>query len=148
MVIRTLCTVLAKRVGALVLGGTILWQVSGHTGATKGRAIVHVTIPEAEVTIDNDRYWIETLRDSPIVCDLRPGRHTLAMFRTGRLVYQAEFTVAPGQEVMTTAWDTSDDGRGPQQARENSTSPNPEHSGCWTQGCGGAAQFPVFPITP
>jgi hypothetical protein len=116
MVIQTLSIALAKRVGAPVLGGFILWQVSVHSGAAKGQAIVHVAMPQVEVAVDNARYWIETLWDTPIVCDLRPGRHTVRMFRSGRVVYEEPFTIAAGQELILSAWDGYADGRSPEQA--------------------------------
>jgi hypothetical protein len=105
MLIQALCLALARRVGALLLGAVILWQVALHTGARKGQAVVHVSLPEVEVTVDDARYWVETLWDTPIVCDLRPGRHTVRMSRNGRIVYEETFTIAAGQEVILTAWD-------------------------------------------
>jgi len=116
MLIQTLCMALAKRVGALLLGGVILWQVAVRCGATQGRAIVHVAASQVEVAVDGARYRIETLWDSPIVCDLRPGRHTVRMFRSGRVVHEEEFTIAAGQELILAAGDGYDDGRCPEQA--------------------------------
>jgi hypothetical protein len=103
---------LTRRVAACLLGGLFLWQVADHAGSTSGRAIVHVLEPRVDVTVDEKKYWIETLGDTPIVCDLRPGRHTVRMLRDGRVLYEESFSIAVGQELMFTAWDESpDDGR-------------------------------------
>src|SRR5262249_50408896 len=101
-------------------GGVILWQVSVRSGASKGRAIVHVATPQVELRVGDARYWVETLADGPIVCDLRPGRQTVRMFRNGRVVYEEQFAIAAGQEVILTAWDGYHDGRSPEQAQEHS----------------------------
>src|SRR5438105_3831655 len=115
MVIQTLCVALARRVGALVLGGIILWQVAEHSGLQRGRAIVHVSRPKADVLVDEARYAVETLWETPIVCDLRPGRHTVRMLRSGRIVYEEPFTIAAGEELILSAWDGYPDGRSPKQ---------------------------------
>ena len=146
MLIQTLCMALAKRVGALLLGAVILWEVSVHCGATQGRAIVHVSTPKVEVAVDGARYRIETLWDTPIVCDLRPGRHTVRMFRSGQVVYQEEFTIAAGQELILTAWDGYDDGRSPEHADGHLPSPKPEHSRPAPQQSASVARFPISPI--
>ena len=145
MLIQTLCVALAKRVGALLLGGVILWQVSVHSGPTKGQAVVHVSVPKVEVTVDQARHWIETLWDTPIVCDLHPGRHTVRMYRSGRVVYEEEFTIAAGQELILTAWDGYDDGRSPEQADGHFPSPKPEHSGRWSPESGRLVHVPALP---
>jgi hypothetical protein len=146
MLIQTLCMALTKRVGALLLGGVILWQVAARCGATQGRAIVHVSTPKVEVAVDGARYRIETLWDTPIVCDLRPGRHTVRMFQSGRVAYQEEFTIAAGQEVILTAWDGYDDGRSPGHAGGPTLSPKPEHSRPGPQGSARVAHLPISPI--
>jgi hypothetical protein len=146
MLIQTLCMALAKRVGALLLGAVILWEVSVHCGATQGRAIVHVSTPQVEVAVDSARYRIETLWETPIVCDLRPGRHSVRMFRSGRVVYEEEFTIAAGQEVILTAWDGYNDGRSAEQADGHLPSPKPEHARRGPEGSASVAQFPISPI--
>ena len=146
MLIQTLCMAFARRVGALLLGGVILWQVSVHCGATQGRAIVHVSTPKVEVAVDGARYRIETLWDTPIVCDLRPGRHTVRMFQSGRVAYEEEFTVAAGQEVILTAWDGYQDGRSPEHAHGPTPSPKPEPSRPGPQESASVAHFPMSPI--
>jgi hypothetical protein len=94
-----------KGLSALALGGVILWQVHDHCGAMKAVAYVHVVTPEVDVTVDRQTYRVETLWDSPIVCELRPGRHLLRMLRSGRVLFEQEFTLDAGQEVVLTAWD-------------------------------------------
>ncbi len=113
MLIQALCMAQAKRAGAVVLGGAILWQVSLRCGAMTGQAVVHVSMPNVVIAVDDATYWVETLWETPIVCDLPPGRHTVRMHRSGRVVYEEEFTLATGQEVILSAWDGYDDGRSP-----------------------------------
>jgi hypothetical protein len=113
MVIQTLGLALVRRAGALLLGGTILWQVAERCGATDGQVIVHVTLPRVHVMVDDAMYWIEDVWDSPIVRDLRPGRHEVQMLQNSRVLYQEEFTLAAGEERILTAWDGYTDGRSP-----------------------------------
>ncbi len=105
----SLCKSLAvgtiKGLGALALGGAIIWQVHDHCGVVKCVAYVHVVPPAVDVTVDGQTYRVETLWDSPIVCELRPGRHLLRMLRSGRVLFEQEFTLDPGQEVVLTAWE-------------------------------------------
>jgi hypothetical protein len=104
-VIRLMLLSAAKRVGALVLGGVFVWQVAENSGLRKGEAIVHVTESGVDVTIDDSEYRVETVTDSPIVCDLTAGRHTLRMARDGRVLYEESFTVPTNNDVVLTAWD-------------------------------------------
>jgi hypothetical protein len=105
MSIRRLVVATAKRVGSLALGGAILWQVIQHSDPPLGIAYVHVSKMMVDVTIDDQAYWVETYEDSPIVCELSPGRHVLRMFQSGHVLYEEEFTLDLGQEVVLTAWD-------------------------------------------
>ena len=116
MSIQTFGLALVRRVGATLLGGTILWQVAEHCCSTNGQVIVHVAMPPAHVAVDDTTYWIENLWGSPIVCELRPGRHQVRMLRNGRVLYQEEFTLASGEERIVTAWDGYTDGRSPKPA--------------------------------
>jgi hypothetical protein len=101
------CKSLVKGLGALSLGGAVLWQVYSHCGSTKGVAYVHVTTPGVgvTVTVDDQTYRVETLWQTPIVCELSPGRHLLRMIRSGLVLFEQEFTLDPGQEVVLTAWE-------------------------------------------
>jgi hypothetical protein len=94
----------------------IVWQVAVHSGSTNGQVIVHVAMPQVHVAVDDATYWVENLWESPIVCDLRPGRHQVRMLRDGRVLYQEEFTLAAGEERILTAWDGYTDGRSPKPA--------------------------------
>jgi hypothetical protein len=113
MVIQTLGLVLVRRAGALFLGGVILWQVAEHCGATNGQVIIHVTMPQVHVAVDGATFWVENFGESPIVCDLRSGRHQVRMMRNGQVLYQEEFTLREGEERILTAWDGYSDGRSP-----------------------------------
>jgi hypothetical protein len=109
-----------KGLGALALGGSILWQVVNQCGSIKGVAYVHVATPEVDVTIDDQRYRVETSWESPIVCELRPGRHLLRMLRSGCVLFEQEFTLDRGQEVVLTAWE---------ELKEKSTEEHPITAG-------------------
>jgi hypothetical protein len=113
MLIQAYGLALVRRVGALLLGGVILWQIAEHCRSTNGQVIVHVAMPQVHVAVDDATYWVENLWESPIVCDLRPGRHRVRMLRNGRVLYQEEFTLAAGEERILTAWDGYTDGRSP-----------------------------------
>jgi hypothetical protein len=101
-----------KCFGALALGGAILWQVVAHADLQRGIAYVHVSNTKVSVTIDDEIYWVETVYDSPIVCELGPGRHTLRMLRSGQVVFEEEFTLDMGQEVVLTAWERVNENEG------------------------------------
>jgi hypothetical protein len=92
-------------VGALMLGSAVCWQVVEHADSRDCEAVVHVTEAEVDVMIDGSEYRVEAWRPSPIVCELRPGRHTLRMTRGGRVLYEEAFTLGPGDDIVLTAWD-------------------------------------------
>jgi hypothetical protein len=56
---------------------------------------------------------------TPIVFDLRPGRHSARLVKDGRVVYQEEFLLRGGEEVILMAWDGYDDGRSPGRGEGN-----------------------------
>ena len=79
MAIRSLLFALGKAIGAFGLGGLILWQVVIHIGPQHGIAYVHVPKPNVDVMVDDEQYHIETIWETPIVCELSPGPHVLRM---------------------------------------------------------------------
>jgi hypothetical protein len=103
--IRSMMFVIGKGIGACGLGGAILWQVVVHIGPQHGVAYVHVTTPNVDVMVDDVQYHIETMWESPIVCELSSGHHKLRMSRSGRIVYEEGFTLGIGQEIVLTAWE-------------------------------------------
>ncbi len=113
MVLRTASWTVGKPFGAVLLGGVILWQCAERADSPKGRAIVHVATLPADLVIDQDVHRVEDLSRSPIVCALRPGRHGARLLREGRVLYEEEFLVRAGEEVILTAWDGYRDGRSP-----------------------------------
>ena len=111
--LRSLILSSAKWVGMLLLGGGILWQVAEHRGSTRPRLILHVACPHVDVTVDDATYRVETIWETPLVCELEPGRHTVRMLQEGRVLYEEPFTLAPSEEVVLSAWDGYRDGRCP-----------------------------------
>jgi hypothetical protein len=107
---------LLRQVAALFLGGVILWQVVERCGSHSGQVIIHVAMPPACVVVDGADYDVADLWESPVACDLRPGRHQVRMLRNGRVVYREEFTLGAGEERILTAWDGYTDGRSPRPA--------------------------------
>jgi hypothetical protein len=119
MLKRSILALISKPVGCVVLGGVVLCQVAEHAASSKGRAIVHVTGTGVEIAVDDATYRVNTIMQTPIVCKLVPGRHTVRMLRDDRVLYQEEFIVARDQEVILTAWDGYRDGRSPGRGSEN-----------------------------
>jgi hypothetical protein len=96
-----------KAIGGLALGSVVLWQVAIHSGPPNGIAYVHVSAPGVELLVDDLGYQVESLQDSPITCELRPGKHSLRMEQNGKILFTDEFTLRSGDEVVLTAWDRS-----------------------------------------
>ena len=141
MLIQTLMLPMARWLGSLLLGGVILWQVVEHTGSTKGCAIVHVPNVGVEVEVDDARYRIETLWETPVVCELTPGGHTLRLIREGRVVCEEEFAVGRGEEIIVSAWDKTD-------GNQDSNHDNIEYNMCHIR-LGGESDFgPRKPRNP
>jgi hypothetical protein len=103
--IRSMMVAMLKGMASLAIGGVILWQVTLRTGPQNCVAYVHVPKPNVLVTVDGSEYHIETLDQIPIVCELAAGRHLLRMCETGRVVYEEEFTLAGGEEIVLVAWE-------------------------------------------
>jgi hypothetical protein len=102
---RSLMVAISKAICALGLGGVILWHVAVHSDARKGTAIVHVSAPDVDVVVDDVAYHVETMWDSPVVCQLRPGSHKLRMIRDARVVYEESFTLGAGEDRVLAAGD-------------------------------------------
>jgi hypothetical protein len=119
MVLKTAACILAKPVGAVMLGGVILWHVADRAVGSRAQAIVHVSTLPADLVVDQAVYRVVDRGKTPIVCDLRPGRHSARLIKDGRVVYQEEFLLRGGEEVILNAWDGYDDGRGPGRGEGN-----------------------------
>src|SRR5438552_18094047 len=84
----------------------MFWHVAQHAGLQqRGTAIVHVAQRNVVIAIDGQDYSVESLAETPLVCELGPGEHVLGMSRGGRLVYQEYFTIEPGGELILSAYD-------------------------------------------
>lgn len=106
---------IGRRVAGLALGVVVLWQVAEHAGSSRGRTIVHVSCYPADLVVDRNVYHVDSPEQTPIICDLRPGRHVARMIRDNRVLYQEEFAVSAGEEVILSAWDQYADGRSPRR---------------------------------
>ena len=95
----------ARKVGAFSIGLVVLWQVAERAGRGNGEAVIHVVEPGVAVMIDGDTYPFDPAPGTPIVCPLRPGRHTLTTTRGGRTVHDETFTLEPNGHVVLTAVD-------------------------------------------
>jgi hypothetical protein len=89
-----------KRLGAVCLALVILWHLAHHAGPQVGKAIVHAPRPGVLVSIDNRSYRIDSLAESPVVCELSPGAHTVKVHRDELLLGEEDFTVEPGKQVI------------------------------------------------
>jgi hypothetical protein len=96
----SLIAVLVKRLGAACLTFVILWHVTQHAGSRRGKAIVHVYQPGIMVQVDQQTYHVGAIAESPVVCELEPGPHTVALWRSETLVGVESFAVEPGEEVV------------------------------------------------
>ncbi len=103
--IRSMMFMIGKGMAALGLGGLILWQVAIRSGPLDGVAIVHVSSPNVDVSVDDVQYHVESLLDSPIVCNLSPGVHMVRMIRNGQVLYEEKFTLDLADEIVLVAWE-------------------------------------------
>ena len=96
----SLIATLAKRVGAVCLAMVIFWHVVRHAGPRQGTAIVHVPQSNVVVAVDDQSYHVESIAQSPLVCDLEPGSHVVKLRHGGLLLGEEDFTVEAGKEVV------------------------------------------------
>lgn len=102
-ILRRIMAAAAKLVLFLLFAAPILWQIAENSGSRRGIAYIHVPKPEVLVTVDAATYWVETLWETPVVCELQPGIHNLKMTKGGLVLYENEFRLAPGEEVVIVA---------------------------------------------
>ena len=95
----------SRRIGAMFLGGALLWQAAENVCQGEGEVVVHVAEIGAVVSIDGRDCPFDLAPGEPICRTLRPGRHTLAMRRGDRVVFEESFTLDPGGHVVLTARD-------------------------------------------
>jgi hypothetical protein len=113
MLLRTAACIIGKPVGAVLLGGVILWHVADRAVGSKGQAIVHVSTLPADLVVDQAVVRVVDWGRTPVVFELRPGRHSARLIKDGRVVYQEEFLLRAGEEVILMAWEGHEDGRSP-----------------------------------
>jgi hypothetical protein len=108
ILIRSTLLATLKPIAGIAIGGAILWHVAMHSGAPNGIAYVHVSADQVDVMVDHTAHHVESRWDSPIVCELRAGKHVLQMTRNGQTLFEEEFTLNSGAEVVLTAWERSE----------------------------------------
>jgi hypothetical protein len=105
LLLRTVLLAGLKGMGALLLGGTLLWRISQCCGTQQCEVVVHVMEDQVDVWIDESSYYVENVWDTPIVCKLAPGNHRLRLFRGERILNEQEFILEPGQDAILSAFD-------------------------------------------
>jgi hypothetical protein len=92
-----------KNAVALLLGATTLGWVVEHVDPQGGTAVVHVIEPQVDVSVDGESFVV--LRPySVIEVPLAAGSHQLCMKRDDRILYEEQFIVPPGKDVVLTAY--------------------------------------------
>jgi hypothetical protein len=110
MRINILIGLVGKVIASVGLGTVVLGYVAIHCGASGCIACVHVSRPDVDVVIDDVVFHhVTTMWDSPVECELRPGRHKLQMKHDSRVVYEESFSLAAGEQTVRVAWDQSDE---------------------------------------
>ena len=82
---------------------------------------MHVSTTPVLVSIDDAIYRVESLYESPVVRELRPGGHVVRMLRDGRVLYQEEFQINASEDTVLAVWDQTDVGHGPGAATDRFT---------------------------
>jgi hypothetical protein len=94
---------LFKNAVALLLGATTLGWVVEHIDPPGGTAVVHVVESRVEVAVDGESFTV--LRPySVIEVPLSAGSHRLSMKRDDRILYEEQFIIPPGGDVVLTAY--------------------------------------------
>jgi hypothetical protein len=104
MVISLIASLL-KRLGAVCLAFVIIWHVTQHAAPRLGKAIVHVSQSDVVVIVDQRDYSVRTFAESPVICELEPGDHTVQVWRRGVLLGEEHFTVESGKETVVAPFD-------------------------------------------
>jgi hypothetical protein len=96
----SLIATLIKRMGAVCLAFVILWHVAQHAGPRRGKAIVHVTRPDVAVVVDHLAYRLDSIAQSPLVCELDPGEHVARIWHGESILDEQTFTVESGNDAI------------------------------------------------
>jgi hypothetical protein len=118
-------TGMAKGVAGLTLSALVLWQVAEHSTPDSSEVVVHVCEQGVDVTVDDLGFRSNGIVDGPVVCSVRAGKHVLRVYRAGKVIYEKEFTVRKGQDLILAAWDENRY----QEAREDAGGDLPGNSG-------------------
>jgi hypothetical protein len=94
-----------KWAGAFALLGAFAWQAASHPIRQGADVVIHVSVPDVEVRVDDLRFRVVVPRRDPIVCQLPEGVHELTMRKDGVELYHETFVVKEGEDSILTAWD-------------------------------------------
>jgi hypothetical protein len=86
-----------RRFGSWISAATVD-LVSGEIGC-----FIHAPEGDLEVRVDGRACPREADPYSPIVCELRPGRHAMSARRGGRTVHEESFDLGPGDDLVLMA---------------------------------------------
>jgi hypothetical protein len=90
-----------------LLGLGLAWALFVEISREGKRACevcVHVSAADVDVKIGEDIRHVSALQtDSPLVYQLKPGRHRLEVRRQGRLVYDENFEIDAGDDLILAA---------------------------------------------
>lgn len=103
--------------GGGLLGLAVLGWVVDRAGYSDVEVVIQVVEPDVEVAVGGQTFAIRGQRDAPIVCELPPGWHRLVMRRGDRVLFEEDFEVRPGKNVVRTAYDPERVGDGPGPGR-------------------------------
>jgi hypothetical protein len=87
-----------------LLGLAVLGWVVESVGPSRVEVVVHVAEPNVELSVGGQSFSIRGRLDAPIVCELSPGWHHLAMKRGDRFLFEEDFEVRPDANVVRTAY--------------------------------------------
>jgi hypothetical protein len=107
MFIRLSLIELGRRLGAVVLGGTLIWQVIERTGPRNCEAVVHFAEPGLIVLVDGWRCEEGADLSAPVAWPLRPGAHRLQVAKEGKVVLEEDFSLEPGGQTVLIAHDAT-----------------------------------------
>ncbi len=98
--ILNLIATLVKRLGLVCVVALIGWHSVRHESPAKGKAIVHVPEAGVLVAIDDRKYLVHSMSESPVVCELNPGTHRVEINHGPLVLGVQHFEIESGKESI------------------------------------------------